>query len=97
MEQLHTKSLILGILLSVNVVGLYESVFYLVLGKTSEANAAILTTISILAITMIYVWPFFMRGHKASAKSREDRKEEDKAEKTEEEKLKREFQQRMIT
>jgi len=97
MEQLHTKSLILGILLSVNVVGLYESVFYLVLGKTSEANAAILATISILAITMIYVWPFFLRGHKASAKSREDRKEEDKAEETEEEKLKREFQQRMIT
>jgi ABC-type siderophore export system fused ATPase/permease subunit len=107
MEKIDARSLILGILLSIAVAGLYFAVFYFLQGKTIETNSTSLVSLLTFAGTGIYFWVFFVRGktkkgfeltQKALAKNKEEKENKtlELQEETEQEKLKREFQGRVI-
>jgi amino acid transporter len=96
MEKVDAKSLILGVLLSISVSGLYESVFYLLQGMTLEANSSSVATLVTFLIVLVYFWVFFLKTKNRGEPRTTHGRLGEKTEESEQEKLKREFQHRVI-
>jgi low temperature requirement protein LtrA len=96
MEKVDAKSLILGVLVSIVALGLYETIFYLLQSKTLEQNSSAAATLATFLIALVYFWAFFLRTAKRGETKATHKALAEKPEETEQEKLKREFQHRVI-
>ena len=102
MDKLDLRSIIFGVILSVLVTGLYDTVFYLALGKTTEEWGSMIASIG----TVIFLWVFWkylsgrlgtpVEPQQVNKREEEVRKQPEQPEETESEKLKREFQNREL-
>ncbi len=97
MEKVDAKNLILGILISVAMSGLYETVFYGLQGLAVEATNSSVATLVSLVIVLVYFWVFFLRSENVGEHRTTRKGSAENAEETEQEKLRREFKQRTIT